>query len=148
MATAIPEVHALGGDDVVVVACYPAAAGAGSTRQGADRALNCSKETEKLPTCSLQAIKALSHGLHQQIELVHSTSSDEDVRPFKTYHCLTVVGGVGAALPVGSSCRCGAVITAPVGGGSALYRILSGKRRSSLGKHDTTGKKKETFNRF
>lgn len=83
MAAAIPEVHALGGDDVVVVACYPAAAGAGSTRQGADRALNCGKETEKLPTCGLQAIKALSPGLHQQIELAHSTSSDEDVIPFK-----------------------------------------------------------------
>lgn len=51
VATSIPEVHTLGGDDIVVVAGYPAAAGAGSARQGADRALNCSKETEqvKLP---------------------------------------------------------------------------------------------------
>lgn len=50
VATAIPEVHALGGEDVVVVACYPAAAGAGGTRQGADGALDCRKQTETLPT--------------------------------------------------------------------------------------------------
>lgn len=63
-------------------------------------------------------------------------------------HFLTVVGGVGAALSIGTSCRCGAVITTPVGGGATLYRILSRKRGGSLMTHDTTGKKKETFNRF
>lgn len=63
-------------------------------------------------------------------------------------HFLTVVGGVGAALSIGTSCRCGAVITAPVGGGATLYRILSGKRGGSLATHDTTGEKKETFNWF
>lgn len=61
---------------------------------------------------------------------------------------LTVVGGVGATLSIRSSRRCGAVITAPVGGGTTLYRILSGKRGSSLKKHDMTDNKKETFNRF
>ena len=55
VATSVPEVHALGGDDVEVVAGNPVAAGAGSTRQGADGALNCSRGTEgaRLPTCSL-----------------------------------------------------------------------------------------------
>lgn len=47
VATAIPEVHALGGDDIVVVACHPAAAGAGGTRQGADGALDCRKQTKR-----------------------------------------------------------------------------------------------------
>lgn len=47
MATAIPEVRALGGEDVVVVACYPGAAGAGGARQGADGAHNCSTQTQR-----------------------------------------------------------------------------------------------------
>lgn len=56
VATSIPEMLTLGGDDIVVVAWYPVAAGAGSTRQGADRALNCSKETGwvKLPTMTVK----------------------------------------------------------------------------------------------
>lgn len=58
VATAIPEVHALGGDDVVVVACYPAAAGAGGTRQGADGALDCRKQTETLPTGGEKVVTA------------------------------------------------------------------------------------------
>lgn len=45
MTTAKPEVHALGGDDVVVVAGYPGAAGASGARQGANRVLDCREET-------------------------------------------------------------------------------------------------------
>lgn len=44
MTTAVPEVHALGGDDVIVIAGGPGAAGAGSAGQRADRVLNCSRE--------------------------------------------------------------------------------------------------------
>lgn len=47
VATAIPEVCALGGEDVVVVACNPGAAGAGGARQGADGAHNCSTQTQQ-----------------------------------------------------------------------------------------------------
>lgn len=59
VATAEPELHTLGGDDVIVVAWCPAAAGAGGTRQGADGALNCSKETKqaKLPTCRFHSLQ-------------------------------------------------------------------------------------------
>lgn len=49
MTTAKPEVHTLGGDDVVVVAGHPSAAGASGARQGANRALNCRQETEINP---------------------------------------------------------------------------------------------------
>lgn len=45
MTTAEPEVRALGGDDVVVVAGFPGAAGAGGARQRADGALDCREET-------------------------------------------------------------------------------------------------------
>lgn len=45
MATAIPEVRALGGGDVVVVAGHPGAAGAGGVRQRANRASDCRQET-------------------------------------------------------------------------------------------------------
>lgn len=58
VATAKPEVHALGGDDIVVVAGYPAAAGAGGTRQGADGALDCGKQTETLLTGSEKGVTA------------------------------------------------------------------------------------------
>ena len=64
---------------------------------------------------------------------------------FSASQSLTVVGWVGAALPVGSSCRRGAVITASIGGPAALNGVLSGKRRSSLRRHgrlEETGKKK------
>lgn len=45
VTTAEPEVRALGGDDVVVVAGFPGAAGAGGARQRADGALDCREET-------------------------------------------------------------------------------------------------------
>lgn len=44
VATSIPEMHTPGGDDIEVVAGHPSAAGAGGTRQGADGALNYSKQ--------------------------------------------------------------------------------------------------------
>lgn len=47
IATSKPEVNTLCCDDIIVVAGFPAAAGAGGARQRADRALNCSKETEQ-----------------------------------------------------------------------------------------------------
>lgn len=81
MATPVPEVHTFGGDDVVVVARCPAAAGAGSTRQGADRALNYSKEREQVKLCQLSlrqnnflaspVLLTASHGLHQWIEFAY-----------------------------------------------------------------------------
>lgn len=53
MTTAEPEVRTLGGDDVVVVAGHPRAAGAGGARQGANRAPNCGQETVISPKVTL-----------------------------------------------------------------------------------------------
>lgn len=50
-------------------------------------------------------------------------------------NALTVVGGVWAALSIGSPCWCGAIITAAVGGGATLPGVLSGERRSCLRTH-------------
>lgn len=44
MTIAVPEVHALGGDDVIVIAGDPGAAVASSAGQRADGVLNCRRE--------------------------------------------------------------------------------------------------------
>lgn len=56
MATAIPEVHTLGGDDVVVVAGDPGAAGARRTRQSANGALAWREERTVAATSCTVAI--------------------------------------------------------------------------------------------
>lgn len=50
VATAVPEVGALGREDVEVVAGHPAAAGAGGAGQRADGSLNCSTGSRSLQT--------------------------------------------------------------------------------------------------
>lgn len=88
MTTTKPEVHALGGDGVVVVAGYPSAAGASSTRQRAKRALNWREE---------KALYRNASPLGQKLLPAQSRASSQD-----NASSLTVIGWVGAALAIGS----------------------------------------------
>lgn len=60
VATSVPEVHALAGGGVVVVARHPGAAGAGGARQRADGALDCRQDGETWGPLSLARAKKLT----------------------------------------------------------------------------------------
>ena len=49
-----------------------------------------------------------------------------------------MVGGVGAALSIGTPCWRGAVVAAPVGGEFALSGVLRGERGSRLRRQETS----------